>query len=72
MDARMTARLNQLRQEFASGQTKLRQVEVEQDYLRERLLMVKGAISVLEELLTDEPADNGRLVTPDAADSLRE
>lgn len=54
MDARIPMRLSRLRQEFEAGQVKLRQLEVEQDYLRERLLMVKGAISVLEELSSEE------------------
>ena len=57
MDAPIAARLNQLRKEFQDGQVKLRQLELEQDYLRERLLMIKGAIAVLEDLLTGQPSD---------------
>jgi len=71
----MSARLAELRTEFESGQARLRQLEVEQSYLRDRLLMVKGAIDVLEDLLVAAaetpagapagvPADGGAATAP--------
>jgi len=63
MDTPIAARLNQLRKEFQDGQARLSQLELEQDYLRERLLMIKGAIAVLEDLITAQASDG----TPDGS-----
>jgi hypothetical protein len=54
MDRQVTERLTRLRAEFEAGQARSQQLEIEQGFLRERLLMLKGAIGVLEDLLTVE------------------
>ena len=48
-------RLASLKKEFEAGQTRLRQLEGEQSYLRETLLRISGAIQVLQELTGAEP-----------------
>jgi predicted nuclease with TOPRIM domain len=45
-------RLEELKQEFESGQARLRELEVQEARLREMLLRISGAIQVLEETLT--------------------
>jgi hypothetical protein len=63
MRARLRVRLAELQQEFQTGQNRLRELEVQEVLLRERLLMLKGAIQALEELdvdaspTDDEPGD---------------
>lgn len=51
--------LGRLRKEFESGQARLAEIEVEHACLRERMLMLKGAIGVLEDLLTAEVTGAG-------------
>jgi hypothetical protein len=62
MREQVSKRLGELKEEFESGQTKLREVERQEAYLRETLLRISGAIQVLEEL------DRLRVETPDAAE----
>ncbi|HEX6673744.1 MAG TPA: hypothetical protein VF486_01780 [Actinomycetes bacterium] len=50
MRQQLQLRLAALREEFEAGQARLRDLEVEQAFLRERLLMLKGAIQALEQL----------------------
>jgi predicted nuclease with TOPRIM domain len=45
------SRLAALKAEFEAGQTRLREVDAEQAYLRETMLRISGAIQVLEELM---------------------
>jgi len=51
-------RLEQLRQEFASGQNQLAELDQKRANLRDTLLRISGAIQVLEEEL-GEQADEG-------------
>lgn len=51
----MTARLDQLRQEYERGQAQLRELVAQETALRETLLRISGAAQVLEEMLA-EPA----------------
>jgi len=44
---------NQPCKEFETGQTRLREVEMQQSHIRETLLRISGAIQVLEELLAE-------------------
>lgn len=50
MREQVSKRLGELKDEFESGQAKLREVERQEAYLRETLLRISGAIQVLEEL----------------------
>lgn len=45
------ARLEELKQEFETGQAELDKVEKQRTYLREKMLQISGAIQVLQELL---------------------
>lgn len=54
MQQQLQERLEQLKKEFEAGQTRLRQLETEQSYVRETMLRISGAIQVLEEALTRE------------------
>ena len=47
----MEARLNELREEFASGQKMLVDLQSRSDSLKQQLLRISGAAQVLEELL---------------------
>ena len=49
----MTARLDQLRQEYERGQAQLRELLAQEAVLRETLLRISGAAQVLEEMLAD-------------------
>jgi prefoldin subunit 5 len=59
MQAGIEGRLEQLRQEFDAGQARLRELETQEAFLRERLLMLRGAIQVLEELRTEHGGADG-------------
>jgi predicted nuclease with TOPRIM domain len=52
MRDQLLQRLATLKQEFETGQQKLRELEMEQSLCRERLLRISGAIQVIEELLS--------------------
>jgi hypothetical protein len=56
MHERIAVRLAQLQKEFEAGHAKLQQLEAQETFLRERLLMIKGAIQVLEEMQAEDPA----------------
>jgi hypothetical protein len=53
MRDRLQTRLGELKKEFATGQTRLQELEKQQMCLRETMLRISGAIQVLEELLAD-------------------
>jgi septal ring factor EnvC (AmiA/AmiB activator) len=50
-------RLDQLRQEFASGQNQLAELDQKRAGLRDTLLRISGAIQVLEETLGEEAGE---------------
>jgi predicted nuclease with TOPRIM domain len=60
----LQTRLNELRQEFEAGQSRLHELEMQEAHLRETLLRISGAIQVLEETLAEggatenEPEDS--------------
>jgi predicted nuclease with TOPRIM domain len=54
MQEQLRSRLEELKREFETGQTRLRELESEQAYTRETLLRISGAIQVLEEALAGE------------------
>ena len=60
MQAQLQSRLAQLKNEYASGEKMLAELEAKQRTLRETLLRISGAIQVLEEELAkveDTPVD---------------
>ncbi|HVP54606.1 MAG TPA: hypothetical protein VMU45_06365 [Candidatus Eisenbacteria bacterium] len=48
-------RLDSLQKEFEIGQTRLKELEKEEAYVRETLLRISGAMQVLKELLQGSP-----------------
>ncbi len=61
MRNQLESRLRLLKKEFETGQTRLREVDMQQSVLRETLLRISGAIQVLEELLGGNGAGNGQV-----------
>ena len=51
MEEQLQKRLEELKKDFETGQTRLRELETEQAYVRETMLRISGAIQVLEEAL---------------------
>ena len=47
-------RLKELKRQFDEGQIELQQVQARENYLREAMLRISGAMQVLEELLTKQ------------------
>ena len=56
MEDQVRGRLRELRQEFQTGQVRLRELELQEAALRETLLRISGAMQVLEEMLP-QPAE---------------
>jgi predicted nuclease with TOPRIM domain len=61
MREQLRMRLEELKNEFETGQARLRELEMQEAHLRETMLRISGAIQVLEEALasgagTDEAA----------------
>ncbi len=54
MQEQLRQRLDQLKQEFETGEKRLQDLEVQQVHLRETLLRISGAIQVIEELLSNQ------------------
>jgi predicted nuclease with TOPRIM domain len=69
MTNQLNERLEQLRQEFATGQDRLAKLDGERANLRDTLLRISGAIQVLEETLGEgvgevtTPSDGGEATT---------
>jgi predicted nuclease with TOPRIM domain len=55
----ITARLDELKQEYSRGQTRLQELDIQQAALRETMLRISGAIQVLEEMLEQQSAAGG-------------
>jgi len=55
----ITARLDELKQEYSRGQTRLQELDIQQAALRETMLRISGAIQVLEEMLAQQSAGGG-------------
>lgn len=53
MREQIQVRLDELKREFEAGQGELQQLQARENYLREAILRISGAIQVLEELLTE-------------------
>jgi uncharacterized coiled-coil protein SlyX len=51
MNDKLEARLKDLREQFAAGQTALSELNRKQDELRTTMLRISGAIQVLEEMI---------------------
>jgi predicted nuclease with TOPRIM domain len=64
MREQLQKRLDVLKNEFQTGQTRLRDLEQQGTQLRETLLRISGAIQVLEELLAGEKSQG--IETPNA------
>ena len=58
MREQIEKRLNELRQEFETGQSRLRELEAQRARLSETLLRISGAIQVLEETLAPGQGDD--------------
>ncbi len=57
MNTKLQARLDVLRSEFDKGKARLNELQTEQNELQETMLRIQGAITVLQELLTDHAAE---------------
>jgi hypothetical protein len=64
MQEQLQERLEALKKEFATGQARLQELELQQVHLRETLLRISGAIQVLEELLAQGQAEEGNSDPP--------
>ncbi len=64
MNDRLEARLKDLREQFAAGQSALAELNRKQDELRSTMLRISGAIQVLEELIGPTAAAETPAETP--------
>ena len=53
MREQIQSRLKELKQQFEAGQIELQKLQSREDYLREAMLRINGAVHVLEELLAE-------------------
>ena len=69
MKQQLEQRLNDLKEEYTSGQKMLADLDARQAELRQTLLRISGAIQVLEELLAedDENRVNGAVAPAELA-----
>lgn len=64
MRDQLEARLNQLKQEFEAGQSKLQELETQQASITQTMLRISGAIQVLEEMLAATPDEQSVTAQP--------
>ena len=70
MQDQLGRRLEELRQEFTTGQEQLQALERQQANLRQTMLRISGAIQVLEEMLVQpQPGHTNGLPSPEPQDS---
>ncbi len=69
MREQLEERLQQLKQEFESGQQMLAEYEAKQAELRQTLLRISGAIQVLEEMLQAEDTPSMNRVVAEEAEA---
>ena len=67
MTEQLMERLEALKKEFANGQARLQDLEMQEGHLRETLLRISGAIQVLEELLAQNKPAEETVKTPETA-----
>ncbi|MEN3334207.1 MAG: hypothetical protein V7641_3572 [Blastocatellia bacterium] len=54
MKDQLQHRLEELKKEYETGQTRLRELESETAYIRETMLRISGAIQVIQEMLEQQ------------------
>ena len=57
MNKKLQVRIEELRSEFDKGSARLSELQAEESQLRETMLRIQGAITVLQEMLVDHPND---------------
>ena len=72
MQQKLEQRLNDLKQEFESGQKMLADLEAQQADLQQTLLRISGAIQVLEEMIAGETAAEGATVVENGVEEAVE
>jgi predicted nuclease with TOPRIM domain len=65
-DEKLKSRLESLKKEFEIGQSRLKELEKEEAFIRETLLRISGAIQVLQEVLkeSETPEEQERSAIP--------
>lgn len=66
-EARLSARLQELRAELARGEAQLAELDQRRAAMRDTLLRISGAVQVLQELLEQHPAPPGLFPAPETA-----
>ncbi len=71
MREQLQTRRDELKRQFEAGQTELQQLQARENYLRETMLRISGAMQMLEELLAEarptEENNNGAHYAESAA-----
>ena len=70
MREQIQARRNELKRQLDEAQIELQQVQARENYLREAMLRVSGAMQVLDELLTAREQGNQNGTNPHKAEPV--